>query len=393
MMRVAYVCADPGVPAFGRKGASVHVQSVIRALLELGAEVELFATRAGGAPPADLGAVAVHHLPPIRERELAARERSALAANCELRAQLGARPRFDLIYERHSLWSFAAMEYGETAGVPRLLEVNSPLIEEQAAYRGLVNRSAAELVRRRALGAAGCVLAVSEPVARRCRELAGTTVVAVVPNGVDPARFAARQPSRPGSAFTVGFVGTLKPWHGLGTLVDAFALLRARRPDVRLLIVGDGPGHDDLAHDLARRDLDEAATLTGGVAPAAVPELLARMDVGVAPYPPLEPFYFSPLKVLEYMAAGLPVVASRLGEIPRLVNDGETGRLVAPGDPTALRDALAVLEADRGRAWAMGRAGRRRATECHSWHSVVERSLRLAGLDTPRAPQALARAA
>jgi hypothetical protein len=62
-MRIAYVCADRGVPVFGVKGASVHVQEVLRGFLERGAEVELFACRTGGDPPVDLARVALHRLP------------------------------------------------------------------------------------------------------------------------------------------------------------------------------------------------------------------------------------------------------------------------------------------------------------------------------------------
>src|SRR5262249_42054172 len=144
-MRIAYICADPGVPVFGRKGCSVHLQEILRAFQECGARVELFATRLGGDPPPDLRAVPVHPLPAVPKGELAARERAALALNADLDAALrrGTRAsgsgRFDLVYERYSLWGQAGMEYAAGVGVPGLLEVNAPLLEEQAEHRGLVD--------------------------------------------------------------------------------------------------------------------------------------------------------------------------------------------------------------------------------------------------------------
>src|SRR5436309_7837254 len=84
LMRIAYVCADPGVPVFGRKGCSVHVQEVVRAFRGCGARVELFATCRGGEPPPDLRAVPVHPLPAVPKGDLATRERAALALNGEL---------------------------------------------------------------------------------------------------------------------------------------------------------------------------------------------------------------------------------------------------------------------------------------------------------------------
>src|SRR6185503_7748943 len=138
-MRVAYVNADPGVPAFGAKGCSVHVQEILRAMVLCGAEVELFTRRTGGDPPADLAAIPVHGFSPLPAEDTGARERAALTANEEI-AQRLAVGSFDLIYERYSLWSYAGMEFARHTGVPGVLEVNAPLIEEQSAHRSLTDR-------------------------------------------------------------------------------------------------------------------------------------------------------------------------------------------------------------------------------------------------------------
>src|SRR5262249_20708231 len=147
------------------------------------------------------------------------RARTALAANDALRATLERAGPFDLVYERYSLWSFAGMEYARGRGTPGLLEVNAPLIEEQAEHRGLVDRAGAGRVAGRAFAAATALLAVSEEVAAYLGRYPGARGrVRVVANGVDPGRFPdGLRPSRPGppGTWTVGFVGTLKPWHGL----------------------------------------------------------------------------------------------------------------------------------------------------------------------------------
>src|SRR5262249_14159925 len=162
----------------------------------------------------------------------------------------------------YSLWSYGAMEFARAEGVPGLLEVNAPLIDEQAQYRVLLDRVAAEKVAERAFGAATALLAVSEEVASWLNEFESARgKIQVVPNGIRPERFPEgvrpALPAEPG-VFTVGFVGTLKAWHGLTTLVEAFHLLRATDKKARLLIVGDGPQHEALIAELAERGLSGA---------------------------------------------------------------------------------------------------------------------------------------
>src|SRR5690242_18023258 len=111
MTRVAYVSADLGVPIFGRKGCSIHAQEVLRALLRRSVEVDLFTASGEGEAHEDLKAVRLHALPRPSKVDLALREQACLATNERLCAELKSVGPFAFVYERYSLWSFAAMEY------------------------------------------------------------------------------------------------------------------------------------------------------------------------------------------------------------------------------------------------------------------------------------------
>jgi len=102
------------------------------------------------------------------------------------------------------------------------------------------------------------------------------------------------------------------------------------------------------------------------------------MDVGVAPYPQKSEFYFSPLKVYEYMAAGLAVVASRIGQLSELIEDGTNGLLCPPGDALALAAAIDRLRRDPELRLSLGNAARRAVLREHTWEAVVRQVIDLA---------------
>jgi glycosyltransferase involved in cell wall biosynthesis len=373
-LRVAYLCADPGVPAFGTKGASVHVQEIIRAWRARGAQVHLYCTRLGDDVPADLSDLPVTHVPVERGADPADRERAQAHAAERLAAAVLA-DGADVVYERYSLFSTALAVIGERAAVRplRILEVNAPLIEEQSRHRTLVAEADAWAALDAQTTAADRVVAVSPPVAewvaRHTGHVIDGDVLRVVANGVNVDRIRPAVSTGTGSPVVV-FVGTLKPWHGIETLVEAAAAARA---PWRLRLIGDGPQAAALREQAARLGVE--VEFRGAVPPERMGAELAEASIAVAPYPQSEDHYFSPLKIYEYAAAALPVVASAIGQVPQIVTDGVTGTLVEPSDPAALAAAIDDLATDPDRAARLGRAGRERAVAEHSWGRVLERVL------------------
>ncbi|MHA7155231.1 glycosyltransferase family 4 protein [Arthrobacter sp. TMN-50] len=370
MTQVAYLCLDPGVPVFGSKGASVHVQEIIRSWRARGAKVTIYCTRPGTDIPADLADVPVV-VQPIPKGSGAEREHAQAAAAATL-AERAISDGATVVYERYSLFSDALTRVTAALGIPGFLEVNAPLIDEQRIHRSLVNEDAALEALDRQVAAAARTVCVSEPVADWVKQRVATDhhpKVAVVPNGVNVNRI---QPTPETAGLpVVVFVGTLKPWHGVETLIEAKA---AASTEWALRIVGDGPEGPRLRELAATHET--TVEFMGAITPELIPAALAGCAVATAPYPVMDDAndqYFSPLKIYEYCAAGLPVVASRVGQVPSIIDDGVTGLLVDPSSPAALAAAIDDLAGAPLARATMAQAARSMATGHHSWDSVLDR--------------------
>jgi len=365
-MRIAYICADAGIPLYGAKGASNHVRELVCAFRRLGHDATVFASRLGKAETILDAKVSRIPEPAGDDPEVTALRRNLGLIRALAKAHAGSP--FDLVYERYSLWSYAGIHFAKRRRLPFVLEVNSPLVLESAQYRTLHRKQIASSIEESLFGSASLIVAVSQEVSDYAASRTNCQGrILVLPNGVDLSRFVEMPPRRKDQPPTVGFLGSLKPWHGVDLLYSAFQRLRAHSPDARLVLVGDGPVRDWVEKRRHSDGLVNAVDLAGAVPKEQVPEALSRFDVAVAPYPPICGFYFSPLKVYEYMAAGCAIVASRIGQINTIINDGSTGLLVEPGDVDALTSAVQSLLSrpeDRRRLGANARA---EAFARHGW--------------------------
>jgi glycosyltransferase involved in cell wall biosynthesis len=179
---------------------------------------------------------------------------------------------------------------------------------------------------------------------------------------------------RPATTVAI-FAGAFRSWHGAIHLVHAIRELRSRgRSDIGAVFVGSGPELSSVRNQAA--DLGNVL-VTGAVPHADMPAYLAAADIGVAPFDvgahrPLSlGFYWSPLKIFEYMAAGLPVVAPSVDRIPSLLSHGRDAILYDPSRAGALADALERLT-DPVLRRSIGAAARERAVREYSWNAHCE---------------------
>jgi glycosyltransferase involved in cell wall biosynthesis len=228
-----------------------------------------------------------------------------------------------------------------------------------------------------AYAAADATVAVSENLVDFLERAEGLPrhKTVVIRNGIDAAALV-RVPSReearrrfglPENATVLGSVGRLAAQKGQIDLIEALPAIAARHPEVRLLIAGEGPERPALEERIRHLGLEERAALLGHV--EEVPAFLRALDVFVLP----SLWEGLPLALLEAMAMGLPVVASRAIGIAEAIDHGACGLLVAPRDREAMAQAVVSVLDDPGRAARLGAAARRRVLERHTLEAVAGR--------------------
>jgi glycogen(starch) synthase len=162
-------------------------------------------------------------------------------------------------------------------------------------------------------------------------------------------------------------VGVAEHRKGFDLALRAVAQLRNDHPTLKLTLVGDGSALAGLVAQASRLGIESAVTFLGRQDPPAVAQLMQHATLIVIPSR-VEPFG---LVALEAAQAGRPVVATRCGGLPEIVRDGETGILVAPGDPTAIATAVSQLLSNPQRAIAFGNSARLRARRHFGWQRFV----------------------
>ncbi|GHH72213.1 hypothetical protein GCM10017673_26940 [Streptosporangium violaceochromogenes] len=188
----------------------------------------------------------------------------------------------------------------------------------------------------------------------------------------DGAAFRSAYGIAPGEV-VMGSVSSIVAYEGFATMIAAAALLRDRGTPIRLLLVGDGAERPALLEQVERLGLGDLAILPGRVGPDEALQAQAAIDIFVCPREDLRVCRLvTPLKPVEAMALGKPVVLSDLPALSELVGADGAGLLVPPGDPEALAEALIGLRDDPGRRAAMGEAGRAEVAAKRTWSRVAE---------------------
>jgi glycosyltransferase involved in cell wall biosynthesis len=367
-VRILYAASDQTIP--GTVGGSTHVAAVAEGLAALGHEVHVLVTPGPGRFPSKTGVAWIAMPPPLGAKALRWTRRAAVT-------RLARNLHPDVVIERYYNFGGEGIAAGRAVGATTVLEVNAPVIDYPGSAKAWLDKALVVQPMRRwresLCAAADVIVTPSASILPR-----GTPASKVVELewGADTARFQPRAGgtipfARPAGTLAI-FAGAFRSWHGAIGLVRAIRALRQRgRSDISAVLIGDGP---ELPETRAESRGVDGIQFTGAIPHDAMPAALAAADIGVAPFdlaahrPLALGFYWSPLKIFEYMAAGLPVVAPAADRIPELVGHEREGILYDAGSTGALAATLERLT-DPSLRQQLGSAARERAVRDYSWAS------------------------
>ena len=292
-----------------------------------------------------------------------------------------------VIYQRHDVFNLCGLVLARKLGIPLVLEVNASEVWARQTWSRLTLKDLARRMERVAFENADRLVLITEELVPTVVALGGSADRIVVnPNGVEVERFdatpntanARRELGWPEDWIICGFLGTFARWHGVLFLAEQIPLLAAADPRLRFLFIGEGDLRPEVQHRLTQAGVQDRAMFPGLLPPERVPRYLAACDILLSPHLPFDDgteFFGSPTKLFEYMAAGRAIVASRLGSIARVVDDGETGVLIDPGDGPALFSAVTRLANHPEERLRLGQNARASAERSYTWKANARRAL------------------
>jgi glycosyltransferase involved in cell wall biosynthesis len=377
MSRVLYAAFDV-VPS--PKGASTHILYFLRGLVNSQFDVHLF-TPGNGVLPSDdtIEGARVTRVPQNLEDNFLAR---AVHFGKAALAHVAVAQAYDIVHYR-SLWGgFQLAQNKLRFGYKTLFEVNGlPSVELKYHYPGLEPNLMAKIKEQElaTLHLSDAIICPSRVTRDYLASLGlDRKAIIVIPNGVNPSDFSPSPlPERTGRIPVMLYIGTLADWQGLDMLIKALPLILEKHA-VQIKIVGRGRSRQRkmLAKQIRKSGLQEHVIVQPAVPHHEVPALIAEADICVAPLGLNDRNVTQgacPIKVLEYMAAGRPLLASNMPIVRELVREDIDALLFSPSDPEDLARQALVLLADFGLSQRLAQAAAERALSSFTWHAAQKK--------------------
>ncbi|GJQ34637.1 MAG: hypothetical protein JETCAE01_06470 [Anaerolineaceae bacterium] len=366
------------------KGASTHILHNLRGLVNGGHSVHLITPNDGLLPPEDtIEGARVTRIPQDLSDNFLAR---AVHFGKSVAAHLAIHPGYEIVHFRNIWDGFQIAQNKRKIGYKTLFEVNGlPSIELKYHYPGMDSELLTKIKEQEiaTLHLADAVICPSN-VTRDYIASFGLERkrVTVIPNGVSPSDFSITPlPSREGREHVLLYIGTLADWQGLDIVIKALPKIIESRP-VKLHIVGRGRSRQRkmLAKQIRKLGLEDHVIVQPAVPHHEIPELIAKADICVAPLALNDRNVTQgacPIKVLEYMAAGRPLLASNMPIVRELVRDDVDGLLFSPNDPEDLARQANLLLRDMELSQRLAESAAAHVREKFTWHESQKKLLKV----------------
>jgi glycosyltransferase involved in cell wall biosynthesis len=295
---------------------------------------------------------------------------------------------FDLIHERFNLLALGGAWASKKLRIPFVLEVNADLLE-QRKFKGTPERGLRRLfavwATRGCFNAATKIICISEGLKDQLKTKwnIDEDKLTVLPCAADVDAFGAKHDTeavRRGLGLTdepvVMWVGGFYPWHDLDLLLESFAQVVQKKPNARLVLVGDGQTRTLVEQKIIKNGLQQAVIMAGTVAHNRVPELLSIADIAVVPSAPVSASRGgtgTPLKLFEYMAAGKAIIATAQDHASEVIRDSHSGLLIETGNVDGFAEAMLTLLNDPAERFRLGQNARQQAVALYSWEEYTRR--------------------
>jgi glycosyltransferase involved in cell wall biosynthesis len=286
-----------------------------------------------------------------------------------------------VLYERHAYFMFMGVLLGKWLKRPVILEVNE--LSGFTRVRGLIKERLARRIDAWVFSRATYILCVSRVLADEAqRRGAKFERVHVLPNAIDVGRFRGSGLIEPVRArlgledsIVLGHVGLFLRWDRLDLLIEVGKSIRERHPNLKILLVGDGPEMQNLKQTAFRLGMEREVIFSGPVPRDDVPSYIDAMDICVLPD---SSAFGSPIALFEFMAMGKPCVVPDLGPMRDVIEDGATGIMFPQGDHQALGAALLSLVEDSALRSQVGARAKQTVFERHTWSANARFVVQLA---------------
>jgi glycosyltransferase involved in cell wall biosynthesis len=383
-MKILYVALKESVP--GSHGGAVHILEVTRGLEARGHRVTVVAQQGSGAA----GQRGSGDADTLTLRGIRVPSNFLLMGSYARVAEIAREVKPDVVMERYYNFAGAGIWFAHRNGLASVLEVNAPMVDPPGTAKARVDALMLGLLSRWAQTQARWAMRIVTPLAatvpakiarEKIREIPwGANVDWFDPGRVEPKRrLEIRERLGIGERKVVVFLGSFRPWHGVREFCRAARRILQTRQDVAFLMIGAGELLEETRAWVQANGLGQNVFLTGAVRYEDVRDYLACADVGVAPFntsvhPPLRVgFYWSPLKIHEYMAMGLPTVTIDVHPLNAMIRAEREGLLYREGDEDALAAAIVRLLGDGDWRRKIGENARRRVVENYSWAKHCEK--------------------